>query len=422
MKPFITLLTLIVLFSFSKNSFAAQHHHSISEPPHLPLELTFEESLKLAKKFKKLKSNQELAAETKAAIRGGERMNQWMNKINANRTDDTKIRLTSKGTRGGIPVDKPSKYGTKTIKKRYLELRSQMPKTMDAIIYGNQAITDQKTVTDEDFIKWARKVSGTYQSAVRWQGSQPWLSWYKQNRARDIRGYFHLKNMKDVKSKLTDFTSLDPSEKQEIKKHLLSLCYNTQTDDRYCESEFSRYSKRNDLNGMKNRYWNKAKSVWNSFFNISNPRSDVEWDARNPNEMRVPFKRVNDQRISDWLKENVEDEFKRDALNWEMLIDYVRGGWGTAHLEFKSGVTPHVSGGNKVVMDKNVSIDEYSVKWTIRHEFGHILRLPDCYVEFYDEKEQLMINYQLDITDLMCSRAGDMNDRIYQELKRVYFR
>lgn len=71
-------------------------------------------------------------------------------------------------------------------------------------------------------------------------------------------------------------------------------------------------------------------------------------------------------------------------------------------------------------MDSNTDIQEYGVRWTIRHEFGHILRLPDCYTEFYDTKEQVMVNYQLDTTDLMCSRAGLMNERIYQELKKHY--
>ena len=72
--------------------------------------------------------------------------------------------------------------------------------------------------------------------------------------------------------------------------------------------------------------------------------------------------------------------------------------------------------------DANTPLEEYEVQWTIRHEFGHILRLPDYYVEFYDTHEDIAINYQLDTTDLMCSRAGDFNERIYTELKRVYFR
>lgn len=408
------LLSLVLLLG-SFSVFADSH------PPHLPLELTFKESLELGKKFKRLKSNTALQTETNAAIRGGERMNEWMGKINSTRSEQDKIRLTSKATRGGIPVDKPSKYGPKTIKQKYLEYYQDMPPELRKVIYDKEKITSNLSVSDEVFIEWARKVSRLYQTAVRWQGSIPWLSWYTDRRRDDIRGYYHLKQMPDLDQNLKAYLTLDPAMQAQIKSHLEGLCFNTQEDDSMCANEFKRYLSKDSLKQMKDRYWNKAKSRWDSFFKISGARSDVQWSAKNPNEMRIPFKRIKDQRIADWLKENVEDEFRRPNENWEMIVDYVGGGWGTAYLKFKAGVTPHVTGGNTIVMDQNVSIDEYSVKWTIRHEFGHILRLPDCYVEFYDENEKLMINYQLDTTDLMCSRAGDMNDRIYDELKRAYF-
>ena len=77
-------------------------------------------------------------------------------------------------------------------------------------------------------------------------------------------------------------------------------------------------------------------------------------------------------------------------------------------------------GGNQIVMDSNQPIEEYESQWTIRHEFGHVLGLPDCYHEFYDTNLEAYVNYQLDVTDLMCSRAGNMKERIYTELKKAY--
>jgi hypothetical protein len=416
------LSSFVILFSF--NSFAAIHHHEHdhNEPPHMPLELTFQESLNLAKQYKKLKNFSTLSTEIKASIRGGEKMNKWMQEVNSQRPVDQKIRLTSKGTRKGIPVDNPKKYGPSTIRDKYNQLNRDMPSSLIDVIYGNRSISKSLPVADDIFITWARQVSRLYQTAVRWQGSIPYLSYYTARRRDDVRGYYHLKNMVDVDNKLQNFSTLSNQEQVAIKEHLLGLCFNTQEEDAWCEKDFKKYLGNDDLLGMKNRYWKRGKSTWDKFFKITGPRRDVTWSSKNPNEMRVPFKNISDQRIADWLKENVEDEFKRPLKNWEMLIDYKRGGWGTARLNFQSGVTPHVTGGNTIVMDKNVSIDEYTVQWTIRHEFGHILRLPDCYVEFYDEKNKLMINYQLDTTDLMCSRAGDMNDRIYNELKRVYFK
>ena len=63
-----------------------------------------------------------------------------------------------------------------------------------------------------------------------------------------------------------------------------------------------------------------------------------------------------------------------------------------------------------------------SVPPTIRHEYGHVLGFPDCYLEFYDTNLNQMVQYQLDITNLMCSRRVHLQQSHYDEMKRVYFR
>ena len=95
----------------------------------------------------------------------------------------------------------------------------------------------------------------------------------------------------------------------------------------------------------------------------------------------------------------------------------------TAHIVFKEGVTANVNGlaGNTITMDKNTPLSEYDMQWTIRHEFGHVLGFRDCYIEFYDSRVKQMISYQLDITNLMCSRRGKLQESHYLEMKKNYF-
>ncbi len=224
----------------------------------------------------------------------------------------------------------------------------------------------------------------------------------------------------DLDQVLEGYQQTTADEQQKLAEHLNGICLNSLRNETKCESKLQKAIAADQLVDFKNLYWNNSRKVWDSFFDISDPRRDVTWDS--PNVMHVKFKDPNNDTIANWLKENVEDEFQIPLKNWRLEMKFERFGFGLSYIEFQKNVTPHVSGGNKVVMDANTALEEYGVRWTIRHEYGHILRLPDCYHEFYDAKNNLMINYQLDTTDLMCSRAGQMNDRIYEELKRVYYR
>ncbi len=411
------MLKFILFLSLLSSSLAVAN-------PHIPLDLTLEESQRWYKEIAQNKSLIESQdAFITASIRAGERMSAWLKMINEARSEDDQIRLTNSSDRGnGIPIEAASKYGPSTIKSYYENLQTQMPSELQEIMLKDGEITASFPGTTEDLVLWARKVSYNYQTAVRWTGMQQWLGWYARARARDVRGFYFLGKVEDLDSKLGSFDTLDEEIKADLKKNLITICYNSTTNEAKCEKLFESSLSKNDLVKFKDTYFSVSQKVWDSFFKIPNPRKDVEWSRDNRLVMRVPFKTPTDSHIASWLQSNVEDEFKRDSIGWGMELDFVNGNPSTAYLEFKPNVTPHVSGGNVVVMDQNTPLEEFDTRWTIRHEFGHILRLPDCYHEFYVESENVMVNYQLDVTDLMCSRSGDMNDRIYEELKRAYLK
>lgn len=388
--------------------------------PHLPLELSFEESKALYASLGDKQRKGIKNTSIQAAITGGERLSQWIDLINSQRSETSAIRLTSKETQRGIPVESPSKYGPSTIGQKLNELIQHMPESMTNIIYNQADLTQTLQIEDAIFIEWGRKVSRLYQSAVRWETFKPWRSQMAQRRFRDIRGFYHLRKIQDLDQTLQAYSSLSTDEQSQLKSHLEMICLNTTQNERTCAREFNSALLASKLVEFKNRYWSRSQRIWDSFFDIVNPRRDVSWES--PNLMEVIFKDPKNTKIAHWLKDNVEDEFQIPELNWRLEMNFVERGFGLSHLEFQKNTTPHVSGGNKIVMDANTPLEEYNVRWTIRHEYGHILRLPDCYHEFYLPEENLMMSYQLDTSDLMCSRVGAMNERIYNELKRVYFK
>ena len=79
-------------------------------------------------------------------------------------------------------------------------------------------------------------------------------------------------------------------------------------------------------------------------------------------------------------------------------------------------------GGSEITMDANAPLTEWDVMWTIRHEFGHVLGFTDCYAEFYDSDIGAIVNYQMDISDLMCSRKGTIKQRHFDQMKAAYLK
>lgn len=391
-------------------------------PVHMDLEMESHEYAQVLEKFEKNHKNAELenAVINKAIAMGG-RLAQWIAHVNSSRSESEAIRLTNPTIRRGIPVDKPSIYSDKTVEAEMEKLAVEMPKLMSDVLNG-AAFPSELPLPDEEFILLARRVDRNYQSAARYKSLLPWMSHYRQAKAKDIRGYYYVRSKNYTAQDMNRFETFEEDEKQRIREAMVGMCMNTpRATLASCKSNIERAEREGSLAGSFATYSTRSVSIWNAFFDIPNYaiRSDVT--HTDPNLMVVPFNTPSVPKFIPYLKDNVEAEFKFN--DWKMVINFgeFRNG---PRLTFKPGVTPHVTGlgGNEIVMDSNQPIEEYASQWTIRHEFGHVVGLPDCYHEFYDDDLKSFVNYQLDTTDIMCSRAGDMNERIYKELKRAYHR
>lgn len=409
---FILLLSAITLRGFAQS---LDHQ--------LPLDLTWSEYRQLLDKTQKLKGPDweiGLDSATKESITAGEKLYQWIALINQARPE-APVRISDPTLRRGIPIDSPNLYGPKITAVELLKLKESLPSALLDVLFGQSSPGPKLPVEEKEFIKNAREVVKLYESAVRWATiMKPNLTWFRHYRYRDLRSFYMMKKIPNLDQLLKNIKQLPQDEQKLYLGYIKDLCLNSQTLNLYCQNELRWAWDRNFLVEYKNKYWPKAQALWNSFFFIDNPRHDVIWNAKDSAHMVVPFIDPENQKIADFLKVNIEDEFKIN--NWNLLVDFTSNQVGAPYLIFKPGQTPHVTSGNIIVMDANQDIEEYAVKWIIRHEYGHILRLPDCYIEFYDSEQEVAINYQLDTSDLMCSRAGNFNQRIYDELKRVYFR
>jgi hypothetical protein len=402
-------LTLCLLFIFSTMTLAHE------APPHLDLEMTSAEYREHLKTYESLTEDDPAITE---ALSLGSRLSQWITLVNQHRSESSAIRLTSSTTRGGIPIDKPSTYSPALIRERVQVILNDVPGEMKDILTSDSELPTTLPVDDVTFIKHARLIDRQYQSAARFKSIDQWRGYYADAANKDVRGYYYLTTNKIGEEELRD-TVLIPEEKLvPIKEALIQICLNATSNLDRCSKNLEKAYDKNTLAKFYKSYISKAQKNWDSFFIIPRGarRRDIVWEN---NTATVPFNTPKIEKFIPYLQDNIEDEFRFEGWGLKLSFGSFTNG---PRLIFKPNVVPHVNelGGNEIVMDSNQPIEEYESQWTIRHEFGHVLGLPDCYHEFYDMKKKVYVNYQFDITDLMCSRAGDMNERIYLELKKAY--
>ncbi|MFZ4713989.1 MAG: hypothetical protein ACOYL6_09770 [Bacteriovoracaceae bacterium] len=386
--------------------------------PHLDLEMSSNE-YRTYFKTHNLKIRASDPESIQVALRLGERLSNWIEAENKNRPSINALRLTSPGTRTGIPIDKAKIYSDKTVDAEMKTLLVDMPDAMKSVILSTDDFPVKLPVSDEIFINLGRRLDKIYQTSARYKALIPNRAQYEVLAQLDVRGYYFLNINKWDATKLSDVSVISADDAIKVKAALVGICVNNNVVEVKCQKQVEDAWGKNNIAALYTNWITASAKIWNNFFNIKpwSVRHDI--DYRDANVMNVPFNTPSISKFKAYLKDNLEDEWKFNTWNLRIIFgDYSNG----PELIFQTGVVPHVNvlGGSRIVMDSNQSIEEYESQWTIRHEFGHVLGLPDCYHEFYDSTLQAFVNYQLDITDLMCSRAGNMNERLYKELTKTY--
>lgn len=389
----------------------------IDRPLHLDLEMTTKEYQAIyLNQRSNLRRAQHKDTGIERAIQLGERLSKWIDVVNAERTPETAIRLTSASTRVGVPIERPNVYNPTIITAKTDEILRDLPAAMKTVILATTELPHTIPLDDETFIKHARLLNKNYQQAVRYNLVDSNRMYYTMAAKKDVRGYYYLVTNKIGAYELRDVALIPANKVAPIKEALTKICINAGISG--CPTVVDNSFKDNTLAKLYETYIGHAQANWEAFFVIptSARRRDINWMG---NTATVPFNTPSLPKFIPYLQNNIEDEYRWG--NWGLKMHF--GSYSSGpRLVFQPNVVPHVNGlgGNEIVMDSNQPIEEYESQWTIRHEFGHVLGLPDCYHEFYDTNLRAYVNYQLDITDLMCSRAGNMKERIYLELKKAY--
>ncbi|MFL5785242.1 MAG: hypothetical protein ACJ76H_11565 [Bacteriovoracaceae bacterium] len=397
-----------------------------SHQHHLDLELTGREYMALLAKqpnlkMKKIMSGEDLQIEAWLAL--GKRNLQWVDFVNASRSPERKLSLSSPATQAGNGPSAPRFYNFKMIKEKWDIVRDLIPAPLKAVIFEGKEFTTDIGVSDREFMEWLFQVDSAYQIASRYKLMLPYKEEMKAGAAYDVRGYLQLNEEENLDDQLKDYANLPDLKQSRFTRSLVMICMNSEKARKDCKKELNAAIEAGTVVDFKNTYMPAGKGLYDYFFTIAGTRPDGVWTSADPNNMHIPFANPHNEAVLNYLRDNIQDEWKWNG--WQLHIDFVESSdEHMTHIVWEEGATPHVDNapGTTITMDANSPLSEYDVQWTIRHEYGHVLGFPDCYEEFYDEEEEAFISYQLDVTNLMCSRRGKLKQVHFDELKRAYYK
>jgi hypothetical protein len=349
-------------------------------------------------------------------LKVGKRNLDWLKKINE--TQNPKLSFWGPGFRMGYPLEAPKKYNQQTVVNDFLVKLRDLPGVMKTVLMSDSAFPATMPLPQEQYLEWGRAIDKSYQNAARWKLMRDYLPALEQRRQQDIRGWYFLQQDPMAAEKMRNYAKLPLQDQQDLKQKLLSVCYNSQANFKFCQSEFQTFVVRNQVLMFFEMYKKNAQNIWSDFF-VINPNQTLRSAKLTPAGMSVPFKPTDSRSLREFLSDNLQAEWQWDGWKLSVVFEAVLG---AVEVLWKPGATPHVPylGSHQIVMDANTTIFEWEVQWTIKHEFGHNLGFPDCYNEFYEAESGMIVAYQMDLTDLMCSRKGNIKKRHIDELNRVY--
>lgn len=313
-------------------------------------------------------------------------------------------------------LDQPLIFSPAIIAQKLESLKAEMKPELKKAIFEN-GLASINLITEVDIKKYGSKISGLYDLAIRYDHLIKNKTYYIDRSNKDVRGFYYFQTKKTTAQSLVDFRFFDDSTKRDITSALMGICKNNKIKAYTCQREINTAVRRDNVHAVYSKYINGAIHNWNSFFLIPNTAVRTDVIYRN-GILEVPFKSAESKEIQDFLT-TIETTWTKFGVGVSLNFQQADN---IPNFSFKTNAVAHVNklGGNNIVMNAGSDMNSAGAKFTISHEFGHVLGFPDCYIEFYDEEQDAFINYQLSKTDLMCSSQGKVTLRMKKEVERVY--
>lgn len=324
-----------------------------------------------------------------------------------------------------LTIEKPEIFGPEILVARFEAWRSAAPASVLTVLEGDG---EPPARAPRGLSATLGELHGIYLRAQRWEAFAPDRGDLTLKAADDLRGYYRLGKTRDLEAKLRNFAGLPEAERAELREDLRGLCRNKYRAASLCGPALDARIEK-DAVAVHAELAPAAQALWDARFAI--PRENRRGDLKVLREgdltvFELPFRDPEDETVWNFVRDTVERAWR--GPGWELRlkkipvreIGYFFG--KPASIEFQPDVIAKVLSGRRIILDAKEALTDEDAIRTLRHEFGHVLGFPDCYLEFFDVGANALVNYQLDAGNIMCSKTGRVTRSHFEKLLEAYGR
>ena len=253
-----------------------------------------------------------------------------------------------------------------------------------------------------------------YQNSNRFDSVKCAFNSLAHKKANDIRPYLALNEFcqsKDSSSLCSDQTILqaDFQELKFIEDKILQLCQSF-SKEHNCLSELIMQKKNSKMPVMVKQYQQRFRQErFDKLFSLrSNHMSFkcTEQAGVTTLNLKVHRGKWKEDELNKLLS-YVEEKWNKDAIkiSLEVVNDRNIADDNVIEIIPSIGFTSYVPDNNNRLVYLSDKLDFATKQKVLAHEFGHVLGFPDCYIEFFEEKDKELVYYEYSNSDtnIMCS-------------------
>lgn len=218
-----------------------------------------------------------------------------------------------------------------------------------------------------------------------------------------------IRELRELFTKIRNYNGMAKRWDASLCKHdnlAKNIEYDVRRSANFIPSEWKVYSQKKSMDEMieyVNEYF--GFKFYTRYFALNGYKGGFKCEKDSDTvKMHVPWYE-NNQRNQSFIKRMLSRYFVSLDKKFQIVPLFTNNPNTTdsVSIGFRDNVIPYVvnNGELRITMSSNLN-DEMFVR-LLGHEFGHIMGLPDCYVEMYDSHREELTYYELDTRNHMCS-------------------